>query len=110
MEKIKDASPAEKLGEQNIICALQLLRDSGEEHKVYVIHLLHSGLDIYINEETYLMMTGKNREYYTPEERQNMEMSCIEGCFIKNIICGGQFYEEFVVNNYGIEYIKKVKH
>ena len=47
MKKIKDASPAEKLGEKDIICALQLLRDSGEEHKVYIIH---SGIDIYIGE------------------------------------------------------------
>ena len=63
-----------------------------------------------VGEETYLMMTGKNSEYYTPVERRNIEMSGIVGYFLKNVICDGQFYEEFIVSKYGIEYIREVKH
>ena len=127
MEKIKailnKRYPVEKLSEQNIICALQILYDAGIDYKVYAIHLLQSGLDVYIDEETYKQITctqifidGKIKcldNYSGPvipcNNIKSVKVIQQEMWKLKNVICDGQFFEEFIISKYGIEHIREVK-
>uniref|UniRef100_A0A6M3XGM8 Uncharacterized protein n=1 Tax=viral metagenome TaxID=1070528 RepID=A0A6M3XGM8_9ZZZZ len=127
MKKIKEILrkhyPTEIPGDQNILCALQLLHDASVDYKVYVIHLLQSGLDVYIDEETYKQITctqifidGKIKclddypDVIMPcNDIKSVKVIQQEMWKLKNVICNGQFHEEFIVSKYGIEHIMEVK-
>jgi len=102
--------------------ALETLRVQGIKYKVYVVRL-QTGLDVYIDEETYKQITctqifidGKIKyldDYPGPvipcNDIKSVKVIQQEMWKLKNVICDGQFHEEFIVSKYGIEHIMEVK-